>query len=378
MSSSSSSKLPRITSAASLEKYLRLGGQKQEEETAGNQTTKKAVFLFDASWHEGCTSVEAILAALVASSSSSSSLSSSIHAVTIDAEECSELTDRYEVTVVPTVLFVVWNGTTTSSAAVEGTILERLDDQVEPAQLTTAFQRLLLLQSTEVSSSSLSTSTKDPSPSSTLSLTERLDHLIRTDTVMLFMKGTPTTPKCGFSRQVVEILQQHHVPFSSFNILTDEDVRQGLKTHSNWPTYPQVYVNGELQGGLDILKELAEQGSLAEQFDITPVTATTAPTLEDRLRELVSRSDVMLFMKGLPSAPKCGFSRQIVALLDESGVPYDAFDILQDEDVRQGLKTFSNWPTFPQLYVKGELIGGLDICKELEESGEFKSTLLQQ
>lgn len=82
-------------------------------------------------------------------------------------------------------------------------------------------------------------------------------------------------------------------------------------------------------------------------------------------------------MKGLPSAPQCGFSRQIIEILDESGVPYDAFNILEDEEVRQGLKEFSNWPTYPQLYVKGELVGGLDICKELVEEGEL-SEMLQQ
>jgi len=78
---------------------------------------------------------------------------------------------------------------------------------------------------------------------------------------------------------------------------------------------------------------------------------------------LITRAPVMLFMKGSPTQPKCGFSRKIVALLDESKAQYATFDILEDEDVRQGLKTFSNWPTFPQLYIKGELIGGLDIVQ---------------
>jgi Grx4 family monothiol glutaredoxin len=82
-------------------------------------------------------------------------------------------------------------------------------------------------------------------------------------------------------------------------------------------------------------------------------------------------------MKGLPSAPQCGFSRSIIQILDDSGVPYDAFNILEDEEVRQGLKEFSNWPTFPQLYVKGELVGGLDICKELVEEGELADILNQ-
>ena len=83
----------------------------------------------------------------------------------------------------------------------------------------------------------------------------------------------------------------------------------------------------------------------------------------------------MLFMKGLPSAPQCGFSRQIVEILDNTSVPYDSFNIFEDEEVRQGLKDYSDWPTYPQLYVKGELIGGLDIVRELLDAGELDETL---
>lgn len=83
--------------------------------------------------------------------------------------------------------------------------------------------------------------------------------------------------------------------------------------------------------------------------------------LNARLGELVKAAPVMLFMKGTPSAPQCGFSRQTVALLREKGVRYGFFNILADDDVRQGLKEFSDWPTFPQVYCDGELVGGLDI-----------------
>ncbi|KAI0391365.1 glutaredoxin [Xylariaceae sp. FL0594] len=83
-----------------------------------------------------------------------------------------------------------------------------------------------------------------------------------------------------------------------------------------------------------------------------------------RLGELVKAAPVMLFMKGSPSAPQCGFSRQLVALLRERSIKYGFFNILADDEVRQGLKEFSDWPTFPQLYVEGELVGGLDIVKE--------------
>jgi Grx4 family monothiol glutaredoxin len=83
--------------------------------------------------------------------------------------------------------------------------------------------------------------------------------------------------------------------------------------------------------------------------------------LHRRLGELVKAAPVMLFMKGTPSAPQCGFSRQLVALLRENAVRYGFFNILADDEVRQGLKEFADWPTFPQLWVGGELVGGLDI-----------------
>jgi len=86
--------------------------------------------------------------------------------------------------------------------------------------------------------------------------------------------------------------------------------------------------------------------------------------LHKRLTNLVKAAPVMLFMKGTPSAPQCGFSRQLVALLRENTVKYGFFNILADDEVRQGLKEFADWPTFPQLWVDGELVGGLDIVKE--------------
>lgn len=81
---------------------------------------------------------------------------------------------------------------------------------------------------------------------------------------MLFMKGTPAEPKCGFSRQSVELLNSIQIPFSTFNILSDEIVRQGLKEYSQWPTFPQLYAGGELVGGLDIMKEMHVTGELAK------------------------------------------------------------------------------------------------------------------
>ena len=89
----------------------------------------------------------------------------------------------------------------------------------------------------------------------------------------------------------------------------------------------------------------------------------------------MNQDQVVLFMKGNPDAPRCGFSRRIVALLRDQNVTFSHFDILTDESVRQGLKTLNNWPTFPQLIVNGEFVGGLDIVQEMVENGELKEIL---
>jgi len=86
-------------------------------------------------------------------------------------------------------------------------------------------------------------------------LFKRLADLVKAAPVMLFMKGTPGEPKCGFSRQTVALLREHSVKYGFFNILADDEVRQGLKEFAEWPTYPQLWINGELVGGLDIVKE---------------------------------------------------------------------------------------------------------------------------
>ncbi|KAL4900716.1 hypothetical protein BDW74DRAFT_161422 [Aspergillus multicolor] len=111
-------------------------------------------------------------------------------------------------------------------------------------------------------------------------------------------------------------------------------------------------------------------GTIGGAPPLTPEQSKEA--LFARLAELVKAAPVMLFMKGTPSAPQCGFSRQLVGILRERSVKYGFFNILADEDVRQGLKEFADWPTFPQLWVGGELVGGLDIVKEeLENDPNF-------
>lgn len=94
-----------------------------------------------------------------------------------------------------------------------------------------------------------------------------------------------------------------------------------------------------------------------------------------RIEDLLEENQVVLFMKGSPAQPQCGFSHRAVAILSDIGVPFASVDVLSDPEIREGVKVFGNWPTIPQLYVKRELIGGSDIMMEMYETGELKDLL---
>ena len=98
----------------------------------------------------------------------------------------------------------------------------------------------------------------------------------------------------------------------------------------------------------------------------------------DRIQAIVDSSDVVLFMKGVPAAPQCGFSGATVQLLNGLGVKFESFNVLSDPYIREGIKEFSNWPTIPQLYIKGEFVGGCDIVREMAASGELQTMLSEK
>ena len=99
------------------------------------------------------------------------------------------------------------------------------------------------------------------------------------------------------------------------------------------------------------------------------------PQANPRIDEIVTKNDVVLFMKGTALFPQCGFSSRAVAILDHLNVPYETVDVLQDLEIRNGIKAYSDWPTIPQLYVGGEFVGGSDIMMEMYEAGELHALL---
>ena len=105
--------------------------------------------------------------------------------------------------------------------------------------------------------------------------------------------------------------------------------------------------------------------------------AAASPAL-DFIAKTVAENPVVVFMKGVPDQPRCGFSSVVVQILDHLGVEFIGVDVLQDDDLRQGVKAFTDWPTIPQLYVKGEFVGGSDILREMFQTGELKTFLAEQ
>ena len=139
-------------------------------------------------------------------------------------------------------------------------------------------------------------------------------------------------------------------------------VRAAIEKHAKSPSER----NGAVAAGN--VKNLSDYAPKAQDPATAPELTSVEikqdkEALHKRLSTLVKAAPVMLFMKGTPSAPQCGFSRQLVALLRENSVKYGFFNILADDEVRQGLKEFADWPTFPQLWVEGDLVGGLDIVR---------------
>lgn len=304
-------------------------------------------------WSDTCQKLEGVLAKL------HQRYSASVTFLRVAAEDAGGLVEAHNVEAVPHFLF--FNGGKLH-ASVPG---------AQPALLASTLDVLSTSKSVPAASASAASST--PQQTDDNALEQRLQKLINYAPVMLFMKGSPSQPRCKFSRATIDLLKSVDAEYSSFDILSDDSVRQGLKNYSNWPTYPQLYIDGKLIGGLDILKEMNEDEELAPL--LASKKGSSQNSLEKRLASLIAQAPVMLFMKGHPEQPQCKFSRAIVELLNKEGIQFSSFNILADEEVRQGLKTYSNWPTFPQLYAHQKLIGGLDIVRELVEDGELHEML---
>lgn len=204
--------------------------------------------------------------------------------VSINAEELSDISEAYDVTAVPYLVLVrggeVLETVSGSSVVKVRNAIESHAKQSPHSASAAAGQEAAATNgaAATVDDKNGETTTEDPENQKE-ELFKRLKDLVKAAPVMLFMKGTPSEPKCGFSRQLVAILRENAVKYGFFNILADDEVRQGLKEFADWPTYPQLWVDGELVGGLDIVKEeLANNDEFFKPYSVkangdTPVVA---------------------------------------------------------------------------------------------------------
>lgn len=209
---------------------------------------------FHAPWAAPCAQMATILSTLAAEYPVSEPLATKW--ASINAEELSDISEEYDVTAVP-FLVLLRGGKVVETVSGSNAVKVRAAIEKHAAGDAAA------AAATKAAEAEAEKADVDPAVAKE-ELFKRLGDLVKAAPVMLFMKGTPSSPQCGFSRQLVAILRENSVKYGFFNILADDEVRQGLKEYAEWPTFPQLWVDGELVGGLDIVSFFSVVGLVEE------------------------------------------------------------------------------------------------------------------
>lgn len=194
----------------------------------------------------------------------------------------------------------------------------------------------------------------------------KLEELIKTHKFVAIIEGNLNEQSSQESTDLINLLNENQKIFFTANSLNfDEECKSFLKDTFGIDSFKdQLFINGNHIGNTEKFKEWITQNPSEKP-------KTEEEILNEKLRALVNKDKIVLFLKGTPDMPVCGFSQRVVDVLSQYNIPYGHFNILEDVSVREGLKKFSNWNTFPQLYVKGKLVGGHDIILELHEDDDL-------
>lgn len=237
---------------------IEIESEQQFTELTKADPSKLIALYFHTPWAGPCKTMNQVFKTLADSKESDNS----IIFLSINADELPEISEIFEVSAVP-YFILIRNQTILKelSGADPKEFIQALNQFSNNTNSTTTNNNdnvQASINSTTANTNSNTTTNAPEVEESEEALNERLNKLTKAAPIMLFMKGSPSSPQCGFSRQLVAILREHQVRFGFFDILKDDSVRQGLKKFSDWPTFPQLYINGEFQGGLDIIKESIE------------------------------------------------------------------------------------------------------------------------
>lgn len=301
---------------------------------------------FWADWHEPSVAMTGAMRALAASRGGDGG--AAVFAL-VPAEAVPELSERFSITMVPT--FVFLRG---------GAVVGRLEGANAPELASRVDALLGGAKAPAAASAAGGGGGSGSAPAAAAdggdaALDARIRGLCTASRVVVFIKGPASAPSCAYSARAVETLTAAGVSFGSFDVLTDPPVRARAVKLFDWPTYPMVFVGGHLIGGVDAMAAMAAEGTFGPVFNppTAPPPAAAAPpalpgkaggaaappivltpALREKLHGVIARAPAMLFIKGTPDAPVCGFSKRMVALLREQRVPFESFDIMTDEEVR--------------------------------------------
>jgi len=222
-------------------------GSQHFQDLLNAELTRVALINFWASFAEPCQQMNAVVLELAKKYPE-------LLVIQVDAEEQEEIAASFDVESVPS--FVILRG---------HTLLGRINGADAPALTTAVAQHIRVVPETSAKTAEKPAAGPPAEKEETEEeLVQRMKGIMNQSKVVLFMKGSPDAPRCGFSRQTVEVFNEQKVEFTHFDILQDEAVRQGMKKLNDWPTFPQIIVNGELIGGLDVLRDMVENGEFKE------------------------------------------------------------------------------------------------------------------
>jgi Grx4 family monothiol glutaredoxin len=196
---------------------------------------------------------------------------------------------------------------------------------------------------------------------------EKISKLLNSYPVVIFIKGTPHDPFCKFSKSFINLIKETGIRYKSFDIFRDESLRSYLRLYSGWKTYPQLYINGKIIGGVEILQSLVEKG---EFMDIVPFECKKEGSLifiENYLKE----NNLVVFGKGSLENKKCKSSTEAYDILTNHKFDFKIFDVLKDEMVRDLVKETYGYKFYPQVFVNGKLLGGLKFLREINKDNKI-------
>lgn len=225
---------------------------------------------------------------------------------TCDAEEAVQVADEFEVTMVPTIIL-------TDSRK---KLLEKITNLV-PTQAVAKIK-----QTMETYAASFEAERRK--------YFQKLEKMITQNKIMVFIKGTPQNPFCQFTKQILSLLKDVNVQFSYYDIRTDEDMAYWLKYYSKFPTFPQLFINGELIGGVDLFTQLIQSNKADQKIP----AECKLKNIEERYERTVKLYDTILFMEGTPNEAKDEETKQLVQMLHAHGVRYACFDLHFDEQMK--------------------------------------------